>query len=66
MQLISDLSASSFDTWTWLNLHSTNVERPRQVGHSATICDKLLPNVRGIRKISLNLCIDLPHKLDQA
>jgi len=60
MQLIFDPSVPSFDVWACVDSHSSDVERPYELGHSTTIRDELFPSVRGFP----NLRIDSPHKLD--
>ena len=53
-----------FDIRTWVNSHSSNVERPREAGHTAAIRDELFRIRFRECKISLNLRIDFLHKLD--
>ena len=57
-------SAPCFDAWVWADLHSSNVEWPREIGHSTIIRNELFPGSRGRFKILLNLRIDSLHKLD--
>ena len=59
-----ELSVPSFGTLVLIYLHSSNVERPRDVGHSITIRDELFPSVGGRCMIPLSLRIDSLHELD--
>ena len=60
------MSAPRSNARTWVNLHSGNVERPREVGQSATVRGEFLLGAGGRGRRLLDLRINLLHQVDHS